>query len=83
MQDFDDPDSDRCRGCGMPKAACDCPIDRHKNIRAVLGDFIGKTVADVLQHDSPGTPYVQIIFTDATWLRFPIGDDGFDADRDE
>lgn len=54
-------------------------IDTHRNIREILGEFIGKTVMDVSQHDDPEPAFVQLTFTDSTWVRFPVSEDGFDA----
>jgi hypothetical protein len=55
------------------------------NIRSpeVLGPFIGKTIVDITQHDEHdwshnNERFVQIMFDDGSWVKFPVSqEDGF------
>lgn len=58
--------------------------EKYSNIRDIIGGIIGKRVLDVTQHDKEefesGTEsYVQIMFEDGQWVKFPVGDLGFEA----
>lgn len=57
------------------------PDDVYSNIREIIGDVIGRTVMDVTQHDedqfNEEGSFVQLHFDDGSYLKFPIGDDGF------
>src|SRR6185295_1605977 len=65
----------------------DCPhrwIDpaTYSNIREILGDFVGKKLLDITQHDieeyqDGNESFVMLMFEDGSWIKFPIGDPGF------
>jgi len=57
----------------------------YANIRNsnLLGDFIGRTVIDITQHDQDefretGRTFVMLMFDDGSTMTFPIGDMGFE-----
>jgi hypothetical protein len=61
------------------------------NIRNILGKIIGTRVVDITQHDKDefaetGESFIQFHFDDGSYVKFPIGPDGFhhncDEDRD-
>lgn len=61
----------------------------YSNIREMLGCYVGRTIIDISQHERDefnpeeaavglsGGAFVQLLFNDASWIRFFIGDDGF------
>lgn len=54
----------------------------YATIRDFLGQFIGKTIADITQHDQDeweeGTSYVMVQFTDGTFIQFSdVADFGY------
>jgi hypothetical protein len=54
----------------------------YSNIRDILGRLIGLRVVDITQHDEEefkedGACFIMLMFEDGSYLRFPIGDDGF------
>lgn len=58
------------------------------NIRAILGKIIGTKVLDITQHDKDefaetGQSYVQFHFDDGSYVKFPIGEEGFHHNCDE
>lgn len=55
----------------------------YSNIRSILGYLIGRTITDITQHDKDEreeteVAYVMMMFDDGSWIKLPIGDDGFD-----
>ena len=57
--------------------------EQYATIRSILGELIGQTVLDVTQHDEDewvqdGRAYVMIMFADGHYVKFYVGDDGFD-----
>jgi hypothetical protein len=60
----------------------------YANIRKVLGSLIGRTVVDVTQHDQDEweearSCYVMLMFDDGQFVKFPIGDEGFEHNSDD
>lgn len=58
--------------------------DVYANIRELIGDFIGKRIAEITQHDiedfkETGRSYVMLHFDDGSYLKFFVGDDGFEG----
>lgn len=54
----------------------------YSNIRDILSGVIGRTVVDITQHDEDEyletqEAYVMLMFDDGSFLKFPIGDEGF------
>jgi hypothetical protein len=61
--------------------------DQYVTIREILGDLIGRTVVDVTQHDAAEfqageSAYVMLMFDDGNYVKFPVGDEGFDHNCD-
>ena len=55
----------------------------YTNIRDILGPLIGRRLVDITQHSKEEfrddqTSYVMLMFDDGSYLRFTIGDAGFD-----
>lgn len=54
----------------------------YSNIREFLGELIGHTLIDITQQDpeefAEGGSFVQLHFDDGSYLKFPIGDAGFE-----
>lgn len=54
----------------------------YSNIRDILGAVIGRKLIDITQHDEDQFKetgsFIQLHFDDGSYLRFPIGEDGFD-----
>ena len=55
----------------------------YTNIRDILGTLIGCRLVDITQHSKEEfrddqTSYVMLMFDDGSYLRFTIGDAGFD-----
>ncbi len=53
----------------------------------LLGPFIGKVVVDITEHDerdqtTNNKTYIEILFDDDTWIRFPQYDECFWFSRD-
>lgn len=51
------------------------------NVRDFLGCFVGRTVVDVTQHDPQDfalnrQAFIEIMFDDASTIRFALADDG-------
>ena len=64
----------------MPNTTGD---EDYANIRQLLGDFVGKKLVDITQHDQEEweeyhESYIQLMFEDGTFIRFPVTDEGFD-----
>ena len=62
--------------------------ESYANIRSILGYLIGRTVTDVTQHDkdewdSEKACYIMLMFDDGSWLKVPVGNDGFDHSGEE
>ncbi len=58
------------------------PPEEYSNVREILGPFIGKTIAEVTQHDEEEfeedqLSYVQLHFSDGSWLKFYIMDEEY------
>jgi hypothetical protein len=54
----------------------------YANIRDLLGDYIGRTIVDITQHDKDEweltrQSFVMFMFDDGKWVKFFIGDEGF------
>lgn len=65
---------------GVPQGE---PEEIYSSIREFLGSLIGHTLVDITQHDKDEfdenkKAFVQLHFDDGSYLKFPIGDDGFD-----
>lgn len=61
----------------------DEPKREYSNIRQILGSLIGTKVLDITQHDpeewdETGKSYIQLHFDNGEFVKFFIGDDGFD-----
>lgn len=59
------------------------PEKTYDNIREILGSLIGAKVVDITQHDhdelvETKKGFIQIHFDNGEYLKFFIGDDGFD-----
>lgn len=51
-------------------------------VRDILGHLKGRTIIEIVQHDPDdfersGECYVEILLDDGSYVRFPIGDEGF------
>lgn len=60
----------------------------YSNIRQLIGHMIGLTIIDITQHDADefaedGRSYVQILLSDGEYLKFYVGDDGFEHSEQE
>ena len=61
----------------------------YANIRAILSKrLIGRTIMDITQHDKAdfardGRVFVQFMLDDGSWIKFPVGDDGFDMSGED
>lgn len=60
----------------------------YSTVRDLVGEFIGKRVVDITQHDpdewaEEQKAYVMLMFEDGTWLQFFIGENGFRSNRDD
>ena len=58
------------------------------NIRQIIGNFIGKRLVDITQHDKEEweknkESYVMLMFDDGNYMKFIIGEDGFSATVDD
>lgn len=58
------------------------PDETYANIRQILGDFIGKTIVDITQHDADEWErshqgYILLLFEDGSVIKFWQGDEGF------
>ena len=58
----------------------------YSNIREILGDFVGKTLLDITQHDMEEyldgeESFVMMMFDDGSWIKFPIAEEGFTFNR--
>jgi len=51
----------------------------HANIRSILGPLIGRKLLDITQHDNAEEEgsFIQLHFDDGSYLKFPIGEAGF------
>lgn len=52
------------------------------NIRELIGGFVGKTITDITQQDEDEfaehkQSFIMLMFSDGSYLKFIIGDDGF------
>lgn len=46
------------------------------NIRDILGELIGKRLVDITQHDdAEEDSFVELMFEDGLYLKFPVPDD--------
>lgn len=59
-------------------------MEDYSTIRSIVGYLIGKTVVDITQHDedeydseSEVGSYVQIMFSDGSWIKFPTAEVAF------
>lgn len=59
-------------------------MEDYSTIRSIIGHLIGKTVADITQHDedeydskNETGSYVQIMFSDGCWIKFPTAEEAF------
>lgn len=55
----------------------------YANIRDILGEAVGARILDITQHDrdewdADGRCYVMLLLDNGCYLKFFIGDDGFD-----
>lgn len=62
-------------------------MPEYANIRQILGHLIGKRIVDITQHDQEeweqdGTSYVHLMLEDGDYLKFYIGEAGFDHSGD-
>lgn len=61
--------------------------ENYSNIREILGHLIGKRIEDISQHDQEDFEvegsFVMLMLEGGDYLKFPIGDDGFDYSKDE
>ncbi len=55
--------------------------EQYANIREILGYMIGKKIIDITQHDQEEFEeegsFVMIMLEDGSFLKFPVGDEGF------
>jgi len=59
----------------------------YATIREILGALIGRRVVDVTQQDQDEwerdqQAYVMLMFDDGSYLKFPVGDEGFEHNSD-
>lgn len=63
--------------------------DAYANIREILGEFIGRTLVDITQHDQEeyqedGSCYVMLHFDNGGSVKFLVPEDGgFEAELDD